>query len=224
MLKGEESKEWAWETDALPCGGTLSISIYPGQPFSSTYAGLSLNSIELTMYQSGFIYPEKYEFDQNVNPDSWETIEYTTEVGDAPAVNVNDVTSQIDNGYTLYKGLLLRYSGGEYHTTGSWDYKDGNDPQFLIRKLVHEIGEFRSRQQLIIETSVYSKSLCPISVLKEMTIGILHLKRFRVTIGTYNGLTGEWSITLVQTPVYEILAAKDGRIIKTKSGKSIVIR
>ena len=42
--------------------------------------------------------------------------------------------------------------------------------------------------------------------------------------GSYDGLYGHWNIELLEIPYYAILAAKDGKVIKTIGGKSIVIR
>ena len=224
MQKGENSFERIYRTDYLPCEGTLSLAIFAGQPFSSNSATLILSEVELSLYQTDFEYPEDYKFNQVVGVDNLVSEEYESSLAESPLVNISDVSSQIDNGFVLYKNLFLWKDGSVYRPTGSWDYVTGSNPQQLIQKLISEIGSYRTGQNLRIGVDVYSKSLRPISVLKDMSGTSLRLKRFMVSNGTYDGLTGKWSVELLGRPMYEILAAKDGKVIKTKGGKSIVIR
>lgn len=213
------------ETDAIPIAGELEIRVYQDYG-AGVLEVLYVQEINLNIFEDDFTYEKDYLFEVDLGEDHYMDEEYPISIGDAPIRTISDPTTQPENLGLLYKGILYYLDSGTYYTTAEWDYGDpsGRDDQLLLQKLISEISALRQRARTRIATDLVSKAYRPNRVLVDQSNTELQGDHYRLNHGRYNGLTGIWSVQLIEAVIVQELATKAGVLITTKDGQTIQIK
>ena len=220
-----------WNTTTLPEGdstgtieisttgllqtGTLRVRLFEDYYDSSQIhtSTLTLKSCKVTITASDEYYDETEETVSIVNPDN-------NYVPEDIALMLGDGLG-VSNEENISDNILLWDNAGTKTPTTLWTENGVDTSRKIAEILRQDMAQQYAAPSRIIKCNIFSKLIDYQTVIVNKDMGS---KEFMISRADYDAKMGMWDVEMIELPTWAILGEKTGKVLKTKGGKSIVIK